>query len=138
MLGAMHLVIIGMLLSAIWAGSWSRLWHDAAYRPVAETLVNVGMLAAVDVAMAALAFCYLNLRRALQALTLAISVILSGLAVVGAISVVLHRQTITAPVSVSMAITAKSLLAVGYCLCAFLLWGIGNVTLTHVGADREE
>ena len=128
MLSAMNLVIIGMLISAIWAGSWSRLWYDAGYGPLADTLVNVGILAAVNVMMAALAFCYLNLRRTLRALTLAISVILSGLAVVGAISVALHRHTITAPVSVSMTITAKALLAVGYCLCTFLLWGIGNVT----------
>ena len=118
----MYLAIVVMLANAIWAGSWSRLWHE-----LLDTLKSVGSLAALNVMMAALAFWYLKLPRAFRALTLVLSLTLSVLAVIGATSVSLHRHTIEAPVPVWTLMVAKSLLAVGYCSFSYSLWKVGGV-----------
>src|SRR5690348_13238206 len=113
-LGTMYIVIIAMLGVALWTGSWLRLWHDLADTPH-SALTGVGALAAVNASMAGLAFWYLSLSRLFRVITLAASLILSVLAVAGAISVLVQRHAVVAPVSIPTLIVAKSLVALGYC-----------------------
>jgi hypothetical protein len=122
-LSALYLAIIGLLASALWLDSWQRLWNDMSGR----LLLALGGAAAVNALMAALAFWFTKLPRAGRALTLLISLILTGLAANDLFAAIMHRHQTEVPMPPWTLVTARSLLALGYALCAVSLWRIGRV-----------
>jgi len=119
----MYLTMIGLLASALWLDSWQRLWNDMSGR----LLLALGGAAAVNALMAALAFWFTKLPRTGRAFTLLISLILTGLAANDAFATIMHGQQTEVPMPLWTVITARSLLALGYALCAVSLWRVGRV-----------
>jgi hypothetical protein len=126
LLSAMYVAMICLLASSIWTGSWLRLRYDLFEAPygVGGSVVAV---AAANALMAVLMFWYLTLSRSLRVLTLMLSVAFSVMALASAASAVLHRYAIDAPVSIPLLLTAKGLLALGYCLCTYSIYRLGSV-----------
>jgi hypothetical protein len=117
-LAAMYFGILAILVDTNWSGSVGQLWTDL--KRGADVVVPLGALLVLHVTLSGATFEYPRHSPRTRLTILSMAVLLFGLAIHRVIAAEIDWRSLLG----QPALAATSLLAIGYGLCAWILWRV--------------
>jgi hypothetical protein len=132
---AMYVAIAGVLANSLWLGSWPLLIKDLGGFGLAFW-VSLAGLALLNGAMSVASFRFFALSQRIRTAVVCVAALFALWRAVILLSYLFMKRPIAPPfVSVPLGWVGNTLLAVGYSMCAYMLWSAAR-TSNHRSSGR--